>query len=223
MFYRNARIWPERDIFTPRFNQLSMNIKRLLLILLTVSAAPALAQSIKLTPFGGYTIQDRVYGYYGDMTISDGAHYGLNLSYEKSSSLAVDLLYSHQDCKFNIYDYSIGPGNTSGKIDGSVSYLMLGSRHSPDFNAKLSPYGGVLVGAAIFKSTYTSEAWKFAVGMRLGAVYHVSDRIGIMVQTQLMIPVQGVGIYFGTGGAGAGTSSSATQLGFTGGVEVKLR
>lgn len=200
-----------------------MKIKRLLLILLTVLAVPALGQGIKLTPFGGYTIQDRVYGYYGDMVISDGAHYGLNLSYEKSSNLAIDLLYSRQQCTFDVYDYSPGLGNNSGKIDGSVNYLMLGSRHSPDFNAKVSPYGGVLLGAAIFNSAKTSESWKFAVGARLGAVYHVNDRIGIMIQTQLMIPVQGIGVYFGTGGGGASTSSTATQLGFTGGVEVKLR
>ncbi len=200
-----------------------MKINRLLFILLALTTAPALGQGLKLTPFGGYTIQDRVYGYYGDLTISDGAHYGLNLSYEKSSNLAVDLLYSYQSCKFDLYDYSVGPGNSSGNVDGSVSYLMLGSRHSPDFNAKVSPYGGVLIGAAIFNSAYTSETWKFAVGGRLGAVYHINEKFGIMIQTQLMIPVQGVGVYFGTGGGGVSTSSSATQLGFTGGVEVKLR
>lgn len=200
-----------------------MKINRLLLILLASTAAPAVGQGLKLTPFAGYTIQDKVYGYYGDVTISDGTHYGVNLSYEKSSSLAIDLLYSYQTCTFNVYDYSIGAGNNSGKVDGSVSYIMLGSRHSPDFNAKVSPYGGVLLGAAIFNSAVTSETWKFAVGARLGAVYHVNDRIGIMIQTQLMIPVQGIGVYFGTGGAGASTTSTATQLGFTGGVEVKLR
>lgn len=201
-----------------------MKIERLLFILLALMSAPALGQGLKLTPFGGYTIQDRVYGYYGDLTISDGAHYGLNLSYEKSSNLAIDLLYSYQSCKFDVFDYSSGIGGGSyPNVDGSVSYIMLGSRHSPDFNAKVSPYGGVLIGAAIFNSAYTSETWKFAVGGRLGAVYHINEKFGIMIQTQLMIPVQGIGMYFGTGGVGASTTSTATQLGFTGGLEVKLR
>ena len=201
-----------------------MKRNRLVLVLLALGCSlTAFGQGIKLTPFGGYTIQDRVYGYYGDMVIKDGVHYGLNLTYEKSSNLGIDLLYSHQATQFQVYDYSLGVGNKTGNIDGSVSYLMLGSRHSPDFNAKLSPYGGVLLGAAIFNSKATSETWKFAVGARLGAVYHINDKFGIMIQTQLMIPVQGIGIYFGTGGGGASTSSTATQLGFTGGIEVKIR
>jgi opacity protein-like surface antigen len=192
---------------------------------LAIASLPSFAQgNLKLTPFAGYTLQDKVYGYYGDAVIEDGMHYGASLTYEKSSNVAVDLLYSYQTTTFSIRDvYNIGSNNGSGNYSGSVSYLMLGSKHSPDFNAKLSPYGGLMIGAAIFKSTVTSEDWKFAVGMRLGAVYHINEKFGIMIQTQLMVPVQGVGVYFGTGGTGASTTSSATQLGFTGGLEIKLR
>lgn len=203
-----------------------MNIRKLRLlpsiIVVLVTAVSVAGQGVKLTAFGGYTIQDKVYGYYGDVTIGDGAHYGASLAVEKSSNLAVDLTYSYQSTTFGVKDYSIGVGQ-SGNYTGSVSYLMLGSKHSPDFNAKLSPYGGVMLGAAIFNSKITSEAWKFAVGMKLGAVYHINEKFGIMIQTQLMIPVQGLGAYFGTGGAGVSTTSSATQLGFTGGLEIKLR
>ncbi len=192
-------------------------------LLATALVVPTFGQGVKLTAFGGYTVQDKVYGYYGDGIIGDGGHFGLNLSYEKSSNLAVDLLYSYQSTTFKVTDYSYGWNPKVTNTSGSVSYLMLGSKHSPDFNAKVAPYGGVLVGAAIFNSTVTSETWKFAVGARLGAVYHVNDKIGIMIQTQLMMPVQGIGLYFGTGGAGAGTTTTATQLGFTGGLEFKVR
>lgn len=194
------------------------------LVVLTSMVVPSFGQGLKLTPFGGYTIQDKVYGYYGDVIIGDGAHYGVSLAFEKSSNLAADLTYSYQSTTFQVKDvYTIGPSNQSGNYNGSVSYLMLGSKHSPDFNAKLAPYGGLMIGAAIFNSTITSETWKFAVGARLGAVYHINEKFGIMIQTQLMMPVQGVGVYFGTGGGGATTTTSATQLGFTGGLEIKLR
>jgi len=193
-----------------------------ILIVMTTVAAPAFSQGLKLTAFGGYTIQDKVYGYYGDIIIGDGAHYGASLAYERSSNLAAEITYSYQSTSFDVKDYSIGIGQT-GNYTGSVSYLMLGSKHSPDFNAKVAPYGGVMLGAAIFNSKVTSEAWKFAVGAKLGAVYHINEKFGIMIQTQLMIPVQGLGAYFGTGGAGVSTTSSATQLGFTGGLEIKLR
>lgn len=202
-----------------KMNKFGMLISFIVLSMMVTSAT---AQGLKVTPFGGYTIQDKVYGYYGDVIIGDGAHYGATLSYEKSSNLAVDLTYSYQSTTFGVKDYSIGVGQT-GNYTGSVSYLMLGSKHSPDFNAKLSPYGGVMLGAAIFNSKVTSETWKFAVGAKLGAVYHINEKFGIMIQTQLMIPVQGLGAYFGTGGAGVSTTSTATQLGFTGGLEIKLR
>lgn len=221
--FGNPRHW---DTFAATTNLMHMNIQKLRLVvpivMMMLSVASANAQGLKLTPFGGYTIQDKVYGYYGDIVIGDGAHYGASLAYEKSSNLAIDLTYSYQSTTFGVKDYSIGVGQT-GNYTGSVSYLMLGSKHSPDFNAKLSPYGGIMLGAAIFNSKVTSEAWKFAVGMKLGAVYHINEKFGIMIQTQLMIPVQGLGAYFGTGGAGVSTTSSATQLGFTGGLEIKLR
>jgi opacity protein-like surface antigen len=188
-----------------------------------VGSTSTLAQGVKITPFYGYTVQDKVYGYYGDVTIGDGSHYGATLTYEKSSNLAVDLMYSYQSTSFGVKVTSIGTGFTSGTYKGSVSYIMLGSRHSLDFNAKVAPYGGMLIGAAIFNSDVTTEQWKFAVGGKLGLVYHVNEKFGVMLQTQLLVPVQGVGVYFGTGGAGASTTSSATQLGFTGGLEIKLR
>jgi len=186
-------------------------------------ASSTMAQGVKLTPFYGYTVQDKVYGYYGDVTIGDGSHYGATLTYEKSSTLAVDLMYSYQSTSFGVKVLTPGTGYPSGTYKGSVSYLMLGSRHSPDFNAKIAPYGGLLIGAAIFNSDVTSEDWLFAVGGKLGLVYHINEKFGVMLQTQLLVPVQGVGVYFGTGGAGVSTTSSSTQLGFTGGLEIKLR
>ncbi|MBL7863644.1 MAG: hypothetical protein JNK10_02130 [Cyclobacteriaceae bacterium] len=204
-----------------------MNKLRILTALLVMLVATtSFGQGLKVTAFGGYTIQDKVYGYYGDLVIGDGGHFGGMLSYEKSSNLSVDLTYSYQSTTFKVNDYSFGTGNASGNYSGSVSYLMIGSSASPDFNAKFAPYGGFMVGAAIFSSKVVSEQWKFAVGGKLGAIYHVNDKFGIVIQTQLMVPVQGVGFTVGCGtggcGSGVGTTSSATQLGFTGGVEIKL-
>lgn len=203
-----------------------MNKSKLLFTLLVFAmAVPSLGQGLKFTAFGGYTIQDKVYGYYGDVTIGDGGHFGGIVSYERSSNMSLDLTFSYQSTNFNLKDYSI-TNNQSGGYSGSISYLMLGSTHSPDFNAKFAPYAGIMVGAAIFNAKIISETWKFAVGMKLGGIYHVNDKFGIVIQTQLMVPVQGAGLTVGCGtggcGTGVGTTSSATQLGFTGGVEIKL-
>lgn len=204
--------------------KMSSKVKVFVVLLIAMSGvSSAWAQGVKLTPFIGYTFPDKVFGYYGDVTIGDGTSYGAVLTYEKSSTLAVDLMYSYQSTSYGLTAISPGSGYQPGTFPGTVSYLMLGSKHSPDFNAKVAPYGGMLVGAAIFNSDRTSEAWKFAVGGKLGLVYHFNEKFGLMLQTQLLVPVQGVGVYFGTGGAGASTTSTATQFGFTGGLEIKLR
>jgi hypothetical protein len=195
-------------------------------VLLLCVSIKGFGQGLKFTGFGGYTIQDKVFGYYGDVIIRDGAHYGAMLSFEKSDQLSIDLTYSRQGTTFDVQDYRSAI-TTQKSIPGSVSYIMLGASHSPDFSAKVSPFAGGMLGAAIFtpSSTY-SEEWKFALGGKLGVIVHANDKIGIMLQTQLMVPVQGVGIGVGCGGSGCGggaaASSSATQLGFTGGVEIKL-
>ena len=203
-----------------------MRLKTSLLVLLIVVSAtyPVVSQGLKVMGFGGYTIQDKVYGYSGEMIIRDGAHYGAMLSYEKSSQLSVDLTYSRQQTTFNVKDFY---NNNSGNYAGSVNYIMLGASHSPDFTAKVAPYGGAMLGAAIFAPTEKySEQWRFAVGAKLGAIIHLNEKFGLVLQTQLMVPVQGVGFGVGCGGGGCGsgatTTSTATQLGFTGGLEIKL-
>jgi hypothetical protein len=203
-----------------------MNCKNYLFLgLVLFMSIDSFSQGLKLTPFGGYTIQDKVYGYNGEVIIGDGAHYGVVLSVEKDQHTAFEFTYLRQETTFRVSNYNFI--SNSGNYKGSVNYYMVGSTHSPDFSAKVAPYGGVMLGAAVFAPSekYSSET-KFAVGMKLGAIIHANDKIGIILQTQLMVPVQGVGVGVGCGGGGCGsgvsTSSTATQLGFTGGVEIKL-
>jgi hypothetical protein len=183
------------------------------------------SQGLKIAAFGGYTIQDKVYGYNGDIILADGAHFGGMLSFEKNQNLSIDFTYLRHETTFKIANFNT-PGNT-GNIKGSINYYMLGATHSTDFSAKVAPYGGAMLGAAVFAPSekYSSETY-FAVGAKLGVIVHANDKVGIFLQTQLMVPVQGVGLGVGCGGGGCGsgvsTSSTATQLGFTGGVEIKL-
>ena len=166
--------------------------KALALVLTLVCALPSFSQGVKLTAFGGYTFQDKVYGYYANAIIREGAHFGGVLSYEKSDQLSIDLTYSNQQTTYDIIDY-YGNGN-SGNYKGAVNYIMLGASHSPSFSAKVAPYGGIMLGTAIFTSKEKfSDEWRFAIGGKLGAAIHLNERFGIVLQGQLMLPVQGVG------------------------------
>ncbi len=185
------------------------------------------AQGLYLTGFGGYTFQDKVYGYYGDVIFRDGAAYGGVLSFRPDTRTSVELTYSRQDTEFAIFDYRLAVTDNLS-VPGSVNYIMLGGSHSPDFSANIAPYGGLMLGAAIIspKEDYSDE-WRFAVGMKLGAIIKISETLGFILQSQLMMPVQGVGLGIGCSGSGCSTgvstSSTATQFGFTGGLEVKLK
>ena len=214
-------------ILQANFNAMSIKTRFLIPALLLLSAT-AFSQGLKVTALGGYTIQDKVYGYYGDVIIRDGPSFTGILSYQKSNQMAIEFTYHRQETTFTMKDYySLGASNLSGDYKGSINYYMLGASSSPDFSAKVAPFGGIMLGAVVFtpKDTFESET-RFALGGKLGVIVHASDRVGIVIQTQLMVPVQGVGMGVGCGTSGCGggtyTTSTATQLGFSGGLEIKL-
>ena len=138
------------------------------------------------------------------MIIGEGANFGAVLSYEKSSQMAIELTYSYQKTTFNVKDYyNFGASNLSGTYNGSVSYIMIGASHSPDFSAKIAPYGGMMLGGAIFTAAGASEEWKFAVGGKLGAVIHINEKFGIhSLPTKILVDPNGkiIGRYTGDEG-----------------------
>ncbi|MGB6034829.1 MAG: hypothetical protein WBG42_01080 [Cryomorphaceae bacterium] len=206
---------------------MNKSITLICFVIMLAICGSAFSQQMSLTGFGGYTFQDKVYAYNGDVTIRDGAHYGAMLSVRPNTTTSLELTYFRQDTEFAVTDYSsIVVDNYN--IAGSMNYIMLGASHSPDFTAPIAPYGGFMIGAAVVapQEDY-SDVWQFAVGGKLGAIFNANEKIGILIQTQLMVPVQGVGFAVGCSGSGCGsglsTSSSATQFGFTGGIEFKIQ
>lgn len=198
----------------------------ILLLFVLFFVMPVMAQKMKLTALGGYTFQDKVYGYYGDITIKDGPTYGIALGYKQSQRTMIELSYYRQETTYDIIDY-YETGDGSGQFPGSLNYIMIGSSHSPNWDAKVAPYGGIMLGVGIFSAEDISgDEVKFSFAPKLGAVIHANERIGIVLQAELMVPVQGVGLSVGCGsggcGTGASTYSNTAQFGFTGGIEFSL-
>ena len=75
------------------------------------------------------------------------------------------------------------------------------------------------------KETY-SESWFFSLGVNAGAKVYFSKRVGLRLQAQGYLPVQGAAfsMFVGTGGASTGVSVYSTlfQFGFTGGLIFRL-
>ena len=156
--------------------------------------------------------------------------WGAGLEVEIRDDYSAELSYYRMDTQAPIRGY--GTLNRERTLDVGVNYIMLGGmRYLTVANDKIEPYAGLLVGMAIFnnkdpKDTEESSATKFAWGARLGTNIWLSDRVGLKLQAYVLSAVQGAGggLYFGTGGAGAGVSTYSTlyQFGLGGGLAIKV-
>ncbi len=123
-------------------------------------------------------------------------------------------------------------GIKTANFDVGLNWLMLsGNRYMRKPGGKAEGFGGIMAGACFInvKNPNTgveNSATKFAWGLKAGANIWASEKVAIKLQGQLTSAVQGAGggLYFGTGGAGAGVStySSMLQFGLGGGLVFAL-
>jgi hypothetical protein len=73
-------------------------------------------------------------------------------------------------------------------------------------------FGGL--GAAIFDADGFDSHTVFAFTAGLGAKFNAGEKMGIRIQSRMLIPTQwgGGGFYFGTGGSGVSVSGGSTLL-----------
>lgn len=196
---------------------------------------PQTQSHTQLNLYGNYVFDDHVESYYSDNsyfngTVKGGFLWGVGLQFNLRDNYGLELLYMRQDTKANLDYYSDGAQKTD--FDLSMNYVMLGgvkSIHRP--GAKAEPYGGLMLGANFItvknpENNKSDNSTKFAWGLRGGVNVWASDKVGIKLQAQLISSVQGAGggLYFGTGGVGAGVStySSVLQFGLGGGLTFKI-
>ncbi|HYK44133.1 MAG TPA: outer membrane beta-barrel protein [Parafilimonas sp.] len=207
------------------------------LVFLTSLASAAHSQNVRLNLYGGYVFDDKVdnsYSYseagYFQGKIKGGFLWGGGLEFRLHEYYGLELLYQRLDTKAPIDYYGTIQGQHAN-IDLGINYIMVGGARSlrPP-GSKAEPYGGFMLGMAIIDAKSQelgdNSATKFAWGLRLGTNVWASDRVGIKLQMQLLSIPQGAGggLYFGTGGVGAGVSTYSTMLQFAlgGGLTFKL-
>ena len=197
----------------------------LLSILLFTVCFFASAQKVELTPFGGYVFPTHWNGSNGSVHFDGNAQYGGMLSLKVSRVTDVDFIYNRIDTKAYADIAGYGYGETVGI---SENFYMLGVTKNFPVNEKVSPFlsfnmGGVYMAP---KETDYYSYWFFALGIDGGAKIYLSKAIGIRLQAQLMMPLQGGGFsfYYGTGGGGTSAYLTAPLLnfGFTGGLIFRL-
>lgn len=228
-------------------------MKKLLTLVLLFSCAGLMAQTYQPAPqsqvsrassgpavrLHGYTTyafdDNHVDSYYSNTSYFEGSfeggfQWGGGLEVMPAPSMGVEFTYLRLDSKAPMEYYNGGVEFTN--FDIATNWLMLGGNKYVPNSSKVEPYGGFMLGMAIFDVTNpdnnnSSSSTKFAWGAKLGANIWANEKVGIKLQMNLLSAVQAVGggLYFGTGGAGAGVSGFSTfyQFSLGGGLVFRLK
>jgi opacity protein-like surface antigen len=206
-----------------------------MIFLLTLTGLCRAQREVRLNGYATYAFDDKFDTYYSSTEyiegkIKGGLLWGVGIEVNVRENTAVELIYFRQDTEAPIRFYYLGDRDRT--IELGVNYIMLAGVRSVQVSDKIEPYGGLMLGAAIFSNKdpqgdESDSATKFAWGLRIGTNIWISEKVGIKLQAQLLSAVQalGGGLYVGTGGAGAGVSSYSTllQFGLGGGLVVKVK
>lgn len=196
----------------------------ILFLMLCVSQLMVFSQTVEITPFGGYVFPARWNTTYGSLRFDGNAQYGGMVSIGISPAVDLDLIYNRIDTKGvpEVYGY---PGD---EIPLSQNYIMVGATKNFRINEIISPFVSFNLGAAYFdpKTSEYYSYWFFAMGVDGGLKVYFNKFIGLRLQAQMMMPIQGGGFafYYGTGGGGSSVyvTSTLVDFGFTGGLIFRI-
>ncbi len=205
-------------------------IKILFSALILFAGAYVYAQSttgpqVRLHGYALYAFDDNYVGsYYSassyfDGKILGGFQYGAGLEVMPYPASGVEVSYLRLDSQAPIEYFDNGITNTT--FDMAQNWVMLSFNKYIPGNGKIEPYAGLQVGMDIFnvynpRTSSSGNATKFAWGIKGGVNVFASEKVGLKLQLSLLSAVQAVGggLYFGTGGAGAGISGFSTYYQF---------
>jgi hypothetical protein len=204
-----------------------LQMKQLILslILVTMVTGLASAQNIRFNAYATYVFDDKVDSYYSNTDyyegkIEGGFQWGGGLEFMASPTKGIELKYLRQDTKAPMEYYSFDNNRIMDtEFDVAINYVLIGgTNYFKGVGNKVEPYGGLELGMAIFNienpdNGKSEGATKFAWGFKLGTNIWVNEKVGLKLQGELLSAVQsaGGGVYFGTGGAGAGVSAYSTM------------
>lgn len=206
-----------------------------LVFVLALFAGTAFSQELRVNTYAGYVFDDKVDSYYSQNSyyegkVKGGLRWGAGLEYQlPGTTKAFELQYLRQDTNAPItyLDQGFGSDIQFTDFDLTTNWIMLNGTNYFPVSEVAEPFFGFGIGMVIADVTNPTSgrnegATKFAWALRGGSNLWFSEKVGIRIQASLMSAVQGAGggLYFGTGGAGAGVSTYSTiyQFGFDGGI-----
>jgi hypothetical protein len=193
----------------------------IIFLMLVVSQLFVQAQTVEITPFGGYVFPARWNAANGSLYFDGNAMYGGSISLGVSRVMDVDFTYTRIDTKVTAESYGYGAFNEVGV---SENFYMLGFTKNFRVNETVSPFIGFNLGGVYMspKESGYYDYWFFALGLDGGVKVYFSKHVGFMAPMQLNMPVQYGGFTFYYGGTGVYVNSTLLDFGFTGGLVFRL-
>ena len=180
------------------------------------------AQKVEITPHYGYQVGAK-YNYYGGyIKLKSSDQYGLTFGINATDDITLEFMWAQQNSSVRIKDFQFYPSETE-LTDVVVNHYQLGAIHMFGYN-EARPFIGLSAGWSTFNPDIDlyDGTTTFTLGISGGLKYFFTNRIGIRIQSQLLMPVSWGGVYVGSGGGGVTAGGSILQLNFSGGLIVGL-
>lgn len=194
------------------------------LLLITISLllmAPQNAFSqvgLEITGYTGWMLGGKVNFYDGSIKIEDGQNWGVILGYRVAPELMIEVMYNRLVSDLTVREYANEPFVYT-KL--ATNYIQVGGTRE-FMDDVIRPFLGGSMGATIFSDQEGNDGdrWRFSFGLAGGIKIFPIENLGFRLQARMLVPLYFNGIWVGTGGAGAVTSSTIVQGDFTGGIIV---
>ena len=152
------------------------------------------AQKIEITPQYGYQVGAK-YNYYGGyLKLKSSDQYGLTFGVNATDDITVEFMWAQQNTNIRIKDFQFAPQETD-LTDVVVNHYQIGAMHMFGYS-EARPFAGLSAGWSTFNPEMEiyNGTTTFTLGVSGGLKYFFTDRIGIRIQSQLLMPVSWGGV-----------------------------
>lgn len=189
------------------------------ILLLLMAPQKAFSQvGVEITGYTGWMLGGKVNFYDGSIKIEDGQNWGVMLGYRVAPEVMIEVMYNRLVSDLTVREYASEPYKFTRL---ATNYIQVGSIKE-FMDGVFRPFLGGSLGAAIFSDQEgnNGDRWRFSFGLGGGIKIFPIEHLGFRLQARMLVPLYFNGIWVGTGGAGAVSSSTIVQGDFTGGIIV---
>lgn len=179
-------------------------------------------QRFEITPQYGYQVGAKWNYYGGYVKLKSSDQFGLTASLNLSEDMQAEFMWAQQNTSVAIKDVVYYPREEEIS-DIRVNHYQFGIIYKFGYD-DLVPFAGLSAGWASFNPEelgYSTNT-RFSLGATGGMKYFFSDRVGLRLQAQLLMPIEWGGVYLGTGGSGVSVGGTLVQLNFSGGLVLAI-